>query len=535
MRDFFEHKIVLNCPTKAEIAAAHRTLPAVGNIEISCGLRNLQTTLQVFENDGFFGMHIVSKQSLERGVVLRAYKGKNGPCYDSGKVASYSGGALAALDDDRHVLLTENRICEKTARIYSLPVYQKTVQITGGNPELLARLQTNPLRFDCDTFEDDAQKLAAQLADPPAHVVEQVPLLYPGPFKMLILPDGAMLQRGVPTLISRSAAQKLIELDDCILLQGEIARLASVPESFQHIYKEEGAFSLLKSARQKFALDALAVADLSAVDEAPIELRQRLQKMIDSKSEYFIMTGSDARDLDGCCPSDGVKAANRLVEAGVLQVARSASVAGACPVNIYAFAGEIRQQDEQPVFKINERFRTRVYSQLQQNANRRPPKWQSALRWSLLLFVAFYLGVLISNRTTSNRESIPTLSEAALNSALELPFQSGVAVLQFHRNERCSFCNNMEAHARAGLDSLAQQNLPESTPVFQLVNMALPQFQPLVEKFQLFTSSIVFVEVQNGEIVRWRIFAEAWDLTEKQQEFIAKFRAALLAFRDERQ
>ena len=72
MRDFFEHKIVLNCPTKAEIAAAHRTLPAVGNIEISCGLRDLQTTLQALESADFFGMHIVSKQALERGVVLRA-------------------------------------------------------------------------------------------------------------------------------------------------------------------------------------------------------------------------------------------------------------------------------------------------------------------------------------------------------------------------------------------------------------------------------------------------------------------------------
>ena len=59
----------------------------------------------------------------------------------------------------------------------------------------------------------------------------------------------------------------------------------------------------------------------------------------------------------GCCPSDEVGEANRLVEAGVLSAISQEVYGNACPVSYYAFKDEIFVHEEDIQFKKNQEIR----------------------------------------------------------------------------------------------------------------------------------------------------------------------------------
>lgn len=279
-------------------------------------------------------------------------------------------------------------------------------------------------------------------------------------------------------------------------------------------------------------VDRFGLPDFKILGEIPIEMRDRLNKLIESNSEYFVITGSDSRDLDGCCPSDGVTSANQLVEAGILQVVRTDVTSGNCPINIYAFNGEIGLKSNQPDFQINQVFRDQVKQYLQQESNGSKNVWLTILRWSLLLFVIFSIVVMISNEIRISTNEINSFSDNSLVEKLNLPFQNGVLILQFHRSQRCEFCNNMENHTRETLDAYFTIEIKTNKVAFQLVNMDLPEYGNLLKNYDLFTSTIVFIDLLEGESIRWKIFTEAWYLTDNKQQFTEAFRTALQNFRD---
>lgn len=533
VKGFLENKIILHCPSESDIYTAYDNLPATGNIEITCSLASLSPVMQSLEIAGFFGFFIIPQEELIRSIKIVAYKGKDNSCYDTGKSACYRGSALAAVDDDHHLLLEETRICEKTAIIYSLPIYKKIVKITKGNPELIARLKTDPAPFDCDTFESDAAQLAHTLTDSDGHKELTSVVLYPGPFKILIMSDGTMIRRGVPLRISDSAAQALMKSDAGILLQGNLAVIAENPLNFQNVYKKQGTICLVETLKINARFDPANTVGLRVLEETPSEMKQRLLKLIESNSEYFIITGSDARDFNGCCPSDGVKAANQLVEAGVLQVARANSTPDSCPVNIYAFSGEIKAREMKSEFTINQKFRQKIKNYI--NNKKSSQKFSLVLlRWSLLLFVAISLTVFAGNILQKNGVTMEFVN-FDLVKEFDLPFQNGVLILQFHLTQRCKFCNDMENHTKEALNIYFPDDLRDGNIAFRMIDMELSRYESLRKKYDLFTSTIVLVDVSGGKESRWKIITEAWHLTDKKQKFIEMFSSELIEFRQGRQ
>ncbi len=529
IRDFLANKITLHCPQASEIAAAFVGLPAIGCIEVSCSLAELSSVLASLENVGSFGLSVQTTADLIRGVHIIAFKGKDQPCFDTGRSATYRSIALAVMDDDHHLLLGDTRVCEKTATIYCLPCYKKYVTVSHAKPELQTRLKTNPAQFDCDTFDEDASRLADAVVRSDASEASTA-IFYPGPFKLLILADGSMIARGAPTHVSEAVARQLQASDGCIPMQGELAAGAKSPENFAERYRQDGALCLVGGFELEEAFEAGRSADLTILQELPAEMKDRLLAVVESDSDYFIMTGSDARNLDGCCPSDGVRTANRLVEAGILQCARTDTGPDSCPVNIYAFSGEIKSFEPTPKFARNPEFRERVKDYLLVNSTSGASRFLTVLRWVLLLFVVATLGVFAAN--LSHRNNSDQTVTGNLVHDLSLPFQSGVLVLQFHRPQRCAFCDDMEAHTRDALALYFADEISQERLAYRLVNMEQPQFEQMRRQHGIFTSTLLFVEIAGGAEVRSRIVAAAWDLTDRREAFIEMLRVELNSFRD---
>jgi arsenite methyltransferase len=88
--------------------------------------------LEMFERAGFHGIEILSRQAepwqvidgIEfRSLTVRAFKGKQGDCWERNQAVIYKGPWRAVQDDDGHTLYRGERmaVCDKTFHLYTDP------------------------------------------------------------------------------------------------------------------------------------------------------------------------------------------------------------------------------------------------------------------------------------------------------------------------------------------------------------------------------------------------------------------------------
>ncbi|MBE9014007.1 methyltransferase domain-containing protein, partial [Pseudanabaenaceae cyanobacterium LEGE 13415] len=88
--------------------------------------------LEMFEQAGFYGIEILARQSEPwqvidgvefRSLTVRAFKGKQGDCWERNQAVIYRGPWKVVQDDDGHTLYRGERmaVCDKTFQIYTNP------------------------------------------------------------------------------------------------------------------------------------------------------------------------------------------------------------------------------------------------------------------------------------------------------------------------------------------------------------------------------------------------------------------------------
>ncbi|MCK5094582.1 MAG: hypothetical protein KAR18_07655, partial [Spirochaetes bacterium] len=518
--------------------------PAHGRVIITTRVDSIYNVLVILERTGFFGMCVIQINSLKPVARLSAYKGKGGPCYDTGRTAEYSGGALAALDDDNHILfgpggasgpggypdhdgpaipgssLRSTPICEKTACLYLSSAYKDMVKVSPANPELLDRLESEPLEFNCNSLDKQAEKLVRSLKQKPQTVGPSLAVLYPGPFRMLIMKDGSMLRRGQFTLIPKSQASALKKSDKCLLLNINEAADVEKPKQLQKAFKSAGTLCLVENIPFENQLRSGQDLHLEDLEKVPKQMRSKLKSLISRKDKYFILTGSDPWDEYGCCPSREVGAANRLVEAGVLTALSTAAAPGACPTAIYAFNGEIKNTENTPQFTINEGARKRVFDYIRAMRNGPLAIARTTIKWMLLFYVAAAIAYMLINPSEN----------VSMHSDLSRLNGDGVLIYYFHPAIRCAACLNMEAFTEKTLKLYYDEEKSAGTIALERVNIDDPANVNLVERYGIFNTTIVMVKQTRGKVTQQKIlFEQIWELFDSENEFIRMLNGELRA------
>ena len=91
--------------------------------------------IEAFERAGFYGIEVVKRdeqpwrtvEGIEfRSVTIRAYKGKEGPCFERNQAVIYKGPFKEVLDDDGHRLKrgVRHAVCDKTFQLYRKEPYR---------------------------------------------------------------------------------------------------------------------------------------------------------------------------------------------------------------------------------------------------------------------------------------------------------------------------------------------------------------------------------------------------------------------------
>jgi SAM-dependent methyltransferase len=113
--------------------------------------------LRAFEEAGFYGIRIVSRQTepwqvvegIEfRSVTVEAFKGKEGACWEHNQAVIYKGPFKEVLDDDGHRMERGRRyaVCNKTFQLYAQEPYRESFELIEPRVQVAAE-EARP--FDC--------------------------------------------------------------------------------------------------------------------------------------------------------------------------------------------------------------------------------------------------------------------------------------------------------------------------------------------------------------------------------------------------
>jgi len=508
-------------PDVPALQNAYRTLLRAGDIDVRTGSGKMSDTLRSMESTGFVGMKIEYINPSSGSVDIRAYKGKNGPCYNTGKVALYHGAALAILDDDNHLLFSDKkiRICEKTAKIYNLPPYEKLIKCSDGDPLLMAKLDDIPEIFDCNSFEDDSEELF-QMISKREKEEEAEDLFYPGPFRLLILKDGRIIKRGQVSRIPKSDVKQLMAKDGLFRI-GD--KEASPTLFFNELYSANGSMCLLDNLLTSELTEPEREADFTQLRRISPELKEHLLRLIEKNKKYFLLTGSDLSDISGCCPSEIVTEANRLAKAGILDSNTTPETEETCPVTIYAFINEIKNVDNELQFNIDYEFRERVHKIIH---DKKDYTLRVIAKWILLAFIALSITIaLIKFFETSSPSSGLNLYEQLAPGNVNQQY-----VLLFHNSERCSQCLRMEKFTNDVLNEDFNGLIAEKKLQFRLITMDTPDNLNLVKRFNIFTTTLVFVQFENKRESKIKVLNDSWGYSGDEVSFKEMLRTELNQF-----
>jgi len=265
---------------------------------------------------------------------------------------------------------------------------------------------------------------------------------------------------------------------------------------------------------------------LNALNDVSDEMRDRLRRMIVRRDPHFVLTGTDPADIGGCCPSNEVGYANRLVRAGILESWGPPAGPEDCPSRFYAFRNEINVTDDQPRFTIDVAFRDQVAECLSETRPRRPA--HSWIRRALLAFVAVSVAVFIGDelkgRTSSGRPAEAAIADQCRR------LENGVLVCLLTSAQSCAACDAMRAFTNRALEEHFGRHRSDGKLRFAEISVAGDVNRDFREKHELLATSLMLVEARDGLGQRRKVLAEAWHLTGKEEAFIRMLRQQLNTF-----
>jgi hypothetical protein len=131
--------------------------------------------------------------------------------------------------------------------------------------------------------------------------------------------------------------------------------------------------------------------------------------------------------------------------------------------------------------------------------------------------------------------SLPTARGEPLPGGEGQPAASGgaerqIVVYYFHGERRCKTCLTIEAYAKETVDTRFAKQLSSGDLVWEVVNYDGEGNGHFVEEFALVSASLVIVETNDGEMVRFEVLQKAWSLVRDKTGFQRYVRDSILGY-----
>jgi hypothetical protein len=121
------------------------------------------------------------------------------------------------------------------------------------------------------------------------------------------------------------------------------------------------------------------------------------------------------------------------------------------------------------------------------------------------------------NKSTELKADTTQIAEIADSTAVP---SHQVIVYYFHGTLRCASCKKIEAYSKEAIESRFPDQLKSGLLVWRLVNTDLPENEHYVGDYQLFTKSLVIVDMKDGKQVAWKNLDKIWQLLNNENYFV---------------
>lgn len=139
-------------------------------------------------------------------------------------------------------------------------------------------------------------------------------------------------------------------------------------------------------------------------------------------------------------------------------------------------------------------------------------------------FALWSAGFVFAEGTPGSSESVAAKAEASSDQERQ------VVLYYFHGARRCKTCLSMEANALETVKSEFADELDSGALVWKVVNYDEADNEHFIKDFKLVSSSLVLVEMQGGEQVRFEVLHDAWSLARDDWRFKKYVQKSVLDF-----
>lgn len=133
-------------------------------------------------------------------------------------------------------------------------------------------------------------------------------------------------------------------------------------------------------------------------------------------------------------------------------------------------------------------------------------------------------GFVSAEDASVSSESVAAASEAPSGQERQ------VVLYYFHGARRCKTCLSMEANALKTVKSQFAEELDSGALVWKVVNYDEAENEHFIKDFKLVSSSLVLVEMQGDEQVRFDVLHDAWSLARDEWRFKKYVQKSVLDF-----
>jgi hypothetical protein len=138
----------------------------------------------------------------------------------------------------------------------------------------------------------------------------------------------------------------------------------------------------------------------------------------------------------------------------------------------------------------------------------------------VLLAAAFMVSALgLAIAAAAEKPATATAGEQSSATHDAVASHQQIVVYYFHGGRRCKTCLSIETTSRDLISSRFAEQLRSGELAWQVVNYDEPENEHFIKDFGLVSSSLVIVEMKEGEAVEYEVLQKTWPLAHDKPGF----------------
>ncbi len=114
---------------------------------------------------------------------------------------------------------------------------------------------------------------------------------------------------------------------------------------------------------------------------------------------------------------------------------------------------------------------------------------------------------------------VPATAADTHDTAVKKTHAPKFVVYYFYAQPRCQTCRAIEADTGKAVQKHFAKELKSGAIQWHAVDVGKPENKHFIKEFQLYTKSVVLVELRNGKTVRHQLLQKVWELIHSPVEF----------------